>query len=344
MQKTVLALLSVVFLLQLARLPALALDVIVHDNGSVYFYQGEVLGDDNLEEDDEEDEEELEVRENKTEEAREQEKKNREMEKKRIEIERENPVKIITKSQKSKIQVKTENNMVQVRMEGKNKLADVIENKRFRLELPAAEQVESEEEVESTDSASVKQSREERQERKEEKFEIQSEVADDGSIEFQFESRDVKAKLHGAEFTIDPTTNVVTLITPSGTVHHLNHLPDQAINNMIRAGVISGITEPIATRITDSALLEDATSSSDLDTASQSAALEDVLESELELEVTDDGSVVYTTTVKKPKKLLGLFRRDVLTKVELNDETGEISESEVQASTLIGQLLNFLSL
>lgn len=347
MKKSIQSLLLVVFLLQLIQLPVMALDVIVQDNGSAYFYQGQVLGDDDSEDDSDDDfeedsdddfeeESEVELKQNRNEKVREQGKKNLELEKKRIELEKKNPIKVVTRAQKTKIKVKSEGDMVQIRLEGKAIKSEMLEDKRFRLELPAAEKEDTdEEEEEATDSAAVKRSREERQERKAEKFEIQSEVADDGTIEFQFESRDVKAKLNGAQFTVDPATNIVTLITPSGNIHHLNHLPDQAIRNMIRAGVIRGVTAPIAKVATESATTDE---------GSPSAELATVLESELELEVQDDGSVVYTTTVKKPKKLLGLFRRDVLTKVQLDDETGEISESEVRAATLVGRLLNYLSL
>ncbi len=62
---------------------------------------------------------------------------------------------------------------------------------------------------------------------------------------------------------------------------------------------------------------------------------------ELELETREDGRVVYSTVVEKEEKLLGFFTRKVDTKLEMDDETGEVTETRVQNRSFLGRLLGF---
>ena len=64
---------------------------------------------------------------------------------------------------------------------------------------------------------------------------------------------------------------------------------------------------------------------------------------ELTLEAKDDGSVVYSKKVKKTKKILGMFNREIETEVELDDQTGQVTEEEVPASSALGRWLNSLA-
>ena len=51
--------------------------------------------------------------------------------------------------------------------------------------------------------------------------------------------------------------------------------------------------------------------------------------------------MVYSTVVEKEERLFGLFPRTVETKLELNDETGEVTEERVQQRSFLGRLLGF---
>jgi len=128
--------------------------------------------------------------------------------------------------------------------------------------------------------------------------------------ELELESREVKARIkQGAEFELNSQTNEVTLITPSEQTHVLNHLPDQAIARMQEAGLFS-----------------DVDSDSDL----------------VSITVNDDSEVIeYRQKVKKTKKFLGLFDRQVESEVILNDSTSEVYEEP--ASTGFQLFLDQLS-
>jgi hypothetical protein len=153
--------------------------------------------------------------------------------------------------------------------------------------------------------------RKQRQERKDELIEIRNKLKDNKQT-LELESRKVKAALkNGAEFSLDPTTNEVTVVTPSGETHLLNHLPDQALERMKATGLFSD------------------TSSSD--------------KQEVEVETTANGDLVYKKRDKIKKKLFGLFPREIESEIILNDSTGEVIEEPLPPTTFFGQFFNSLS-
>lgn len=151
---------------------------------------------------------------------------------------------------------------------------------------------------------------EQRGERAGELLEIRNNYNEDEQTQqLQVRSRDVAATVsEGAQLSYDPQTNEVSLVTPSGEEHTLNHLPDQALVRMQDAGLISGVNVD-----------------------------------ELEVQTADDGQVYYKATYEKEKKLFGLFPRKVKTHVKLDDNTGDIYEVQSEATTPWQNFLNTLS-
>lgn len=335
-KKTLPTLLLVVFLLQLAQLPALAMEIVISDSGTMSFYNDQVLG----REDDREGvtnagnaRAETTRDQSREQEGREQERvretrsTGREDDKEEY-VRDEKPTKTVPRTSNTKLRVSSERDKVEVKLEDKREKPaeglDAIDFRkeertstdRLRLETSAQLRDEvrdsreegSEERIERR-SESAERAREERRERTEEKIEIRSERREDGTQEFQFESRNVRARLNGAEFVLDPETNEVTVVTPSGEEKVLSHLPDQVITKMQENGFfdnVGGVNPE---------------------------------ELELELETREDGRVVYATTVEKEKKLLGFFTRKVQTRLEMDDETGEVRETELPTESFLGRLL-----
>lgn len=64
---------------------------------------------------------------------------------------------------------------------------------------------------------------------------------------------------------------------------------------------------------------------------------------ERKMETKADGLVVYKTKAEKVKKILGFINRTVETEVELDDQTGEITEKEVPVSNWFSRLLNSMA-
>lgn len=126
--------------------------------------------------------------------------------------------------------------------------------------------------------------------------------------EQRLQSKNVRAKLRGAEFSIDEESNTVTLTTPSGKTHELNHLPDQVVARLIERKTLS-----------------------------ESDQL-----SELELRPTETGAE-YFTTVARTKRLLGIIPRTVETEVVVDDATGAVTEQPLPAPRFFARLLNRLS-
>lgn len=337
MKKTLPTLLLVVFLLQLAQLPALAMEIVVSDSGSISFYNDQVLGREDRGQEDREDEKENE-REREEENEREDESENEREREKQEDHEREyvrdaRPSTTVPRSTNTQMRVSTDKQRINVRLEdkedsirmdtGKVDLRTERKATTDRLKVEASSELkdraierkevrqENIEERKEVRSEAAEKAREERRERKEEKIEIQSERRADGTTEFQFESRNVKANLKNAEFVLDPETNEVTVIGPNGQEKVLSHLPDQAIERMTAKGFFDNIPGVLP---------------------------EDV---ELELETREDGRVVYSTVVEKEEKLLGFFTRKVDTKLEMDDETGEVTETRVQNRSFLGRLLGF---
>ncbi|NCS97230.1 MAG: hypothetical protein GW762_01410 [Candidatus Pacebacteria bacterium] len=316
MKKTLHTLLLVVFMLQLSSMSAAALDVIVTSSGEMQFYSAQVLGD----EDDREDSRKSEKREDSKQEDR---KEDSRPEKKEVQ---EKPEKSVSKSSDSRLRVSAEKEKVELHIESKSdtrseKVEDKVEFKteqrattdRFKLEAPSELKEARKtnlEDAKQLRNEQVEQAREERKQRTEERVEMRSQQREDGKTEFEFESRDVKAKVKNAEFVIDPETNEITIITPSGEEKTISHLPDQAVARMVENGFFDNLPEG-----TDPSSLE------------------------LELETGEDGTVQYSTTVEKEEKLLGFFTRKYETRIELNDETGEVTEERVPTRSFLGRLL-----
>lgn len=337
MKKNFLFILIVLTLTQLAALPVQALEIVIQPNGSTYIYESKVLGDDA--------EEESQPRE--TEVKAEQEKKKIE-EKRNLE-----PLRVIPNSSKNQIRIKTEKKDAQVILEKEaiikkkveekrvtnNDTEDSLNSERIHLEMPAElkaqerraevlKKTQEQTENEATDDTKAsptpetedhgnvqrtpQEIREDRRARIEEKIEIRTEQNEAGEQEFEFESRAIKAKAKGVDFIVDPETNNVTVVTPSGEQHVLTHLPDQAVIQFQASGL--------------------------LDTTALSQGTE-----QLEIETKEDGRVVYKTKIQKPKKIFGLIKREVETEVELDDQTGLVSEEEVTSDSFFGRLLDSMA-
>jgi len=257
-----------------------ALEIVV-DNGMVTFYQDNVLGDDDDSRDEEDSADEVDE----------------------VKDEREK----MTSRQRQLIRVKSSGEKTEVELrptpsrkstnpipEVKEKLERIeqMESKRVSLEFETRERVGEMETTSDSDRAMLRARKE------------------NSEQELELESREVKARIkQGAEFELNSQTNEVTLITPSGQTHVLNHLPDQAIARMQEAGLFS-----------------DVDSDSDL----------------VSITVNDDSEVIeYRQKVKKTKKFLGLFDRQVESEVILNDSTSEVYEEP--ASTGFQLFLDQLS-
>jgi len=70
---------------------------------------------------------------------------------------------------------------------------------------------------------------------------------------------------------------------------------------------------------------------------------DDLENADIEVSTTDDGSIIYKSKGTKKTKFLGLFSRDVDTEIVLDDETGEVVETDLQAASLLGRILDSLS-
>lgn len=329
MKKTLSLALVFMFVAQFVTLPVQALEIVINNNGSTYFYEDQVLGKDSEENEDENEEEKEVEKEEKRQEKEEKKEDHQELkiERREIKIEKKEekrtdaPTKVLPSSTKNQIRLKQENAKTEVKIENKQLLKKGIEsqesteNERVEIKMPAQLKATPHPEATPHPDATpqpLEKVLEERRERKDETVKIQSKTNDDGTREFEFESRLIKAKAQGAEFVVDPTTNNVTVITPSGQEHVLTHLPDQAVARLHNSGVIN------TDAITNGA-------------------------QELSIETKEDGSVVYKTKAEKVKKILGFINRTVETEVELDDQTGEITEKEVRASNWFSRFLNSMA-
>lgn len=215
---------------------------------------------------------------------------------------------------------------VEVAKQGNSGFSDseTIDAKRVNVSMPAnmqqdgngtmmiqdrAENGAMNGEVEQTRNEYQDQLLQQRQERAEEMIQVRSQLQNEGTG-FQIQSREITANLKdGAEFTIDPKTNQVIVTTPSGQEHVLYHLPDQAVERMLEAGVIDSKQEA----------------------------------EDLNLDTLDDGTVLYRTDSVKTKRVFGLIPWQKQTQVLLDDQTGEVLETDKQASSLFEQMLDIFS-
>ncbi len=290
-----------------------ALELKISQDGKVYFYEDAVLGDDDTEENEIEDESN-DADENKIEDE------SNDADENKIEDERELGDLIKTTNlDGGKISIETDNEEIKVDIEkrsGSNKLESSKVN-RFSMEIPS-KKTKAQVKISEKNKTDIKQTREEhkayleklkeeRQARVEEQLELRNKQREDSTQEMELESRGVTARLTRAEFVYDSESGIVTLTTPSGNVHELNHFPDQALMRM------------------------------------EEVAADDLEEADIEVSTTEDGTIVYKTKGTKMTKFLGLFSRDIDTEIILVDETGEVIESELPAESLLGRLLNRLS-
>lgn len=312
MKKPVLSFLLVVTLLLLSQLPALAMEIEISDSGVVSFYNDQVLGREDERTNAAGSRESMQQRDGmQTGQAREAQ-----------------PSRTMPANSDTRLRVSEEHTRVEVRLEDKKQMErptdrigfDDIEHTttdRLRVETSAQLRDKNEERGERTEEKQMSRSEaaeralEERRNRTEEKIEIRNQQREDGTQEFQFESRSVQARLNGAEFILDPETNEVTVVTPSGEEKVLTHLPDQAIARMQERGFFDSVPGIDPEQV------------------------------DLSIETKEDGRVVYSTVVEKEERLFGLFPRTVETKLELNDETGEVTEERVQQRSFLGRLLGF---
>lgn len=220
--------------------------------------------------------------------------------------------------EKKPFEVESNDSKVGVPKKPEFETKEVLKTDRINLEVPAGDGQTKpvEDQKKSADDQSTQRTPEaeavlqERRSRVQEKMEVKSEQQN-GATEFQFESRNVKAKLQGAEVVIDPATNEVSITTPNGEQHTLIHLPDQALEKIKNSGIV----------------------------ASASGSFNN----EVEIKTNEDGTVSYQIPVQKQKKLFGLFTRTVDATVQLNDQTGEVTETEKPANDPFSRLLNFFS-
>lgn len=126
-------------------------------------------------------------------------------------------------------------------------------------------------------------------------------------------SMEVRALLKdGAEFEVDPETNTLYVVAPSGSVIEVNNLPDQAIDRLMRMAQLK---------------------ESDLNPVDRP----------LEMVVSSDGDLRYQLTVTRQKRLFGIFKRDVDYRVSLNDATGEIASRRVPKANSIQNFFDLVS-
>lgn len=291
MKKTLPVFVFAILFLSLSS-PARALDILILPNGSVAFYAGQVLGD----EDGNEQKEEEKTRE-------------RHEERKEEEQRLEKPERVVPSTAAKQIRLRENERTTEVILEKRQKTKshafetqEVMRTDAVRMEVPAAiREREEEQEQEREDATPERRETErERSSRREEKIQIETKVEDDGRTEMQFQSRSVQATVKNAEIVVDPQTNVVSVVTPSGKTVELVHLPDQAKERMIAAGVI-GEQSPQAA---------------------------------LEVETNDEGETVYGLEEERTGRFLNVIPVKQRVRIELNDQTGEISESVVSPNAV----------
>lgn len=353
MKKSFIIILIAGLVLGSSVLPAQAVDIVIHDNGTVSFYSsssvlqqslGEVLGDEDESDDEDtnEDEQEVESENDNNEAEKQAQERDRELTKKAQELQREAAKKQLEakreaekkqkelvrekakkvrenlKDTKTEIRVKTSDKKVNVSLESKTasrsgKSENIETEDSLHMEIPRALKL-PENEIENEEHPKAAEALRERTKKTEDHLDLKSEVNENGEQRLELTSGATRARIKNSDIVIDPATNNVSITSTNGEVRRLNHLPDQAIERI-------------------QALLELQTASSD-----------QAPELELEIETKEDGSVVYTTESHKKKKLLGIFDRQIPTKVELNDDTGEISETELPATSAWENFLNRFSL
>jgi hypothetical protein len=223
-------------------------------------------------------------------------------------------VKTISPQERKDVLVRTDDDKLQIEVVNKDgversrlELREVVEADGVRLEFPSSDSRPVRGDLDSYQAKLLEQ----RQERAEEMVQLRNRL-ENGENRLELKARHVTAKLsQGASFNLDPETNQVTITTPSGEEHILYHLPDQAILRMQEVGLLSQTDEG-----------------------------EEV---EAEIEITEDGDLIYQVEDDQHRRFLGLFPREVPVEIELDDDTGEVSEQAVEDRALFQRLLDRLS-
>lgn len=177
----------------------------------------------------------------------------------------------------------------------------------IRMEFPAQLRDSDDDESEGY----MEKIREERQERDQEMVELKNKIKEKKQT-LDLKSRNVRATLkNGAEFQLDSETNQITIVTPSGEEHVLNHLPDQAVTKMTEAGFFS--------------------------------AAGDEIDEDLEVKTNDLGELIYVKKDQIKKKLFGFFPRQIDSEIILNDATGEVTAVELEGESIFERFFNAVS-
>lgn len=327
MKKTLLSVPLAIVLLNLSYQSAYALSISVHQNGSTYFYDNRVLGDSNQGDQGSGDQKQesqsndqqnnshpSEAQQQAAEKSAEAAKKSQESQNNSGsgEHQQTQPFEVIQNSASKQIRFAPRQNQTDVVIENKDqgkvspgatiKLEDqsTIKSNRINLDLP------------ETSTSSSKRNNEDQNtqpgEVKSRQFQIQSEQHDDGSVELQFQSKDVKAALIGTQIVVDPKTKQIGVTTTNGKTQLLHFLPDEAVAVMKAAGF---------------------TTSGSI--ASQSAGVKLISE--------PDGTIKYSLMEDQPRKIFGLFSIKVPTKIELNDQTGKVTSTVVEPTNFLTRFI-----
>jgi hypothetical protein len=296
-------------IMMMAAPQASALDIRISPNGNIEFYSGSVLGRDDDKGREEKEDEEHDEDEDEDERHDEDEDK--------FKTVRSNDKKIQVRSRDDKFEVELRDRDDDDEDEDHDfRKAERIETDDVRVKFPARMSDDDRDERHDEDENEEHQRyaeelREERKDRAEEMVELRNKLGEDEQS-LELKSRNAKAALkNGAEFTLDPITNEVTITTPSGEEHTLNHLPDQAIERMETAGLFFGIS--------------------------------DDAEKEIEVETNEGGELVYKKKDKIEKRIFGMFPRQVDSEIVLNDVTGEVTEVELAGDSIFEQFFNAVS-
>lgn len=179
----------------------------------------------------------------------------------------------------------------------------------------------------------------------EEEVQVEENIEDDGEVktEIQVETKNkndefkVKVRTGSTGFTIEDgkftaktnyplsinsETNELTITTPAGS-KVVTVLPDQAIANMIRRGVLDIVDTGDDTTPSPSASPSTSPEPSSTPSASPSPKPA-VAESEIEIVTTSQGEIAYKFSGGKLKKLLGLIPVRIDKNILVSADTGEV--------------------
>ena len=220
------------------------------------------------------------------------------------------PIKEEKKSENTrKVEIKKDNTTTKVTITRDDNTQFTLQPEKLKLQFPVSPAPQSpkptsEIEEESSSESEDENNNNNRRDRSDESVEIQSETHDDGTVEFQLESGNVKAKIKNNEIEVNVKNKHIGITDVQGNIIELNYLPDQVEQKMLDLGLSS---------VPGS------------------------------LEVSPSGDrFVYTADTIQQQKLFGIIPRKVTYHVQFDDETGIATKSAV-SQNLIQQLLNLFS-